>query len=600
MTQEIGLTLAVLLVTVLLLATEVLRADAVALLVMLALPWLGLISPGEAFAGLSSNAVLAMAGVMILGYGVDRSGLTRGLTDPVVRWAGDSERRLLLAVMGTVGVMSAFMQNIGAAALFLPVVVRIARKGGFPASRLLMPMGFAAILGGTVSMIGSGPLILLDDLVRRSDLEGFGLFASTPYGLCLLIAGVAFFAVFGARVLPARKAEDDAVRSQRELIESWDLVTTVHELVVPASSSIVGRTREELELRDRFDLHLVALAEDGDIQSAPWRHTRFAAGQKLAVLGSDDDVRRFAAGYGLEVSRGAIVFRELQGADSAGFAEVLVSPRAPIVGRSIRQFALRKNHEVEPIVLLSGGEARTRDFSDVPLRAGDTLLVYGTYDRVRAMGDDPSFVVLTRLDIAEVDASKRVPAGLCFAGALALALLGFPLALALLSGAFCMVLLGVVRIDAAYRAVDWRTIVLIGGLIPLGTAMEKSGAARWLAEAAVGLVADAHALVVLAAVGVLATGFSLFMSNVAATIVLVPLVVTLGPPLDLDPRMLALLVGICASNSFVLPTHQVNALLMTPGGYRNADYLRAGGAMTVLFLAMAVGGMYLLFPLLSA
>jgi di/tricarboxylate transporter len=595
-TLEIALVLGVLVLAIMLFATEAARVDVIALAILLALAWFGLVTSKEAFSGFSSRAVISMGAVMIMGAGVDRSGLTRGLTRPVLAWAGSSPSRLVAAIMGAVGVLSAFMQNIGAAALFLPAVTRIARAGNIGVGRLLMPMGFAAILGGTVSMIGSGPLILLGDLLQQQGLEPFGLFAVTPYGLGLLVGGIALFALFGRFLLPTREARDSASAIQVELAESWSRANTVHEAIVPEGCALVGRARDEVDLIDGYDLHLIALAEGGDVRPAPWRHTRFAAGQTLALLGSEENVARAAADYGFEVRKEAQVFGELQSTDGAGFAEVLVSPRASIVGQPIREFALRRTYEVEPMVLLSGGEARSTDFSDQPLRAGDTLLVHGLWSKIAQLGASDDFTVVTEIQYDEVDERRRWPAGLCFAGAIALAIAGVPLAQALATGAFAMVLLRVLSIEQAYRAIDWRTMVLIGGLIPLGVAMEKSGAAAWLAENVVGLVAGTHPLFVMGAIAALATVFTLFMSNVAATVVLVPLVIGMAEPLGLDPRTLALLVGICASNSFLLPTHQVNALLMGPGGYRNKDYLRAGGSMTVLFAVGLVLALYAFAP----
>ncbi|MCA8956546.1 MAG: SLC13 family permease [Planctomycetes bacterium] len=596
MTTQIALTLGILVLTIVLLAAEVLRIDLVALGVLLLLAWLGLIRSAEAFRGLSSGAVVSMAAVMVLGRGIDRSGLTKGLTRPVLAWAGDSERRLLTAIMAAVGSLSAFMQNIGAAALFLPAVTRIARRGGYATSRLLMPMGFAAILGGTVSMIGSGPLILLGDLLRQSGLQPFGLFAVTPYGLALLGVGIAFFALLGPRVLPTRSGAEAAETSQRELIDAWQLETALHEVSVPPGSPLIGKARDELRLKDAFHLHLVALADGTDIQPAPWRHTRFAAGQTLAVLGRQADALRFAEHFGLTAHPHPEVFADLQNPSSAGFAEVLVSPRGSVVGKSIREFGLRKTYQVEPVLLLSGGSADSADFSDRPLHAGDTLVVHGELPRLAAMGDSPDFHVVTMIDREDLDESRRWPAALCFLLALGLGLAGFPLALSLSTGALGMVLLGVLSVDTAYRAIDLRTILLVGALIPLGTAMQNTGAAAYLAQHTATLVAGTHPLVAVLVVGALATLFSLFMSNVAATVVLVPLVVKMAQPLGLDPRMLALLVAVCASNSFVLPTHQVNALLLGAGGYRNADYVRAGGAMTLLFLVTAGGTMYWFGP----
>lgn len=594
MTTEIILTFVVLGVTILLFVKEWLRVDVVALCVMLALPWFGLVEPREALAGLSSNAVFSIIGVMILGYGVDRSGIMAKVTRPILRVAGSSERRLVSLVSAAVGAISAFMQNIGAAALFLPALLRIAKRTGLPESRLLMPVGFAAILGGTLTMVASGPLIILNDILRQGGQASFGLFAVTPVGLTLLIAGILYFLILGPLVLPGRKDRGDETSPQQELIDAWNLASQVTTATVPDQSHLVGKTVEDAGLWATYGVNLLLLREDGDVQPAPWRQTRFAAGQELALLGSSDQIARFAADHGLELDPETPEwFESFMG--TGGIAEVVVAPRAPIEGKSIREFGLRKTYSVEPIVLLAGAERQPADFSDKPLSVGDVLVVAGTWEHLRQISQDPSFNVLTPIEGEESDPSKVVTAALCFAGAVGLAIAGFPLSISLMSGAVMMVLLRVLPIDAAYRAVDWRTVFLLAGLIPLGTAMDKSGAAVFVANGLTSLLAGSPTVVLMVAVGLLATLFSLFMSNVAATVLLAPLVMIVGEEAGVDGRALALLVAVCASNSFVLPTHQVNALFMSPGGYRNADYIRAGGIMSFLFLALAVGAIWLLF-----
>jgi di/tricarboxylate transporter len=593
MTPEIALVLSVLGFTVFLFATEALRVDVIAILIMLVLGWLELVTPQQAFSGLASNAVVSIIAVMILGYGVDRSGLMNRATKPIMRFAGKSESRLVSTVSGVVGIISAFMQNVGAAALFLPAMLRIAKQTRLPASRLLMPMGFAAILGGTLSMVGSSPLIILNDLMKAGGQEKFGLFSVTPLGLLLLGAGIGYFILFGKLVLPSKTGEDTGEERQRELIESWHLPVHIHEVVVPSNSALIGKTREEARLWIEYQLHLLALADGDEILFAPWRHAHFAAGQVLALIGERSDVERFAEAWKLELRASVEHFEALQNPTMAGFAELIIAPRSSLIGKSTRDISFRHTYQLEPLVLLSGGNTERGNFGDKPLHAGDALVVHGRWSDLRNLAHNRDFVLATPVEAEDIDESKGWIAGLCFAGAIVLALSGAQLSMALMSGALAMILLRVVSIDDAYRSVDWRTVFLLAGLIPLGVAMEKTGAASYVATQMMVVLGDGHTLIILLAIATLTTLFSLFMSNVAATVLLVPLVIELAQLAGIDPRGAALLVGVSASNSFVLPTHQVNALLMGPGGYRNADYMRAGGGMTLLFLTIAVGYIYL-------
>lgn len=594
MTLDIALVLVVLAVTAALLVTERLRVDVVAMLALLAVAWLGFVTPAQAFSGLASNAVVAVIAVMILSYGLDRSGITRLLTAPILRTAGRSESRLITLMSAAAGVLSGFMQNIGAAALFLPALVRLSRTEGVSLPRTLMPVGFAAILGGCLTMVASGPLIILNDLLRQRDLQAYGFFAVTPIGIVLLAAGIAYFLLLGRRLLPRHTGHSTS--PQQELIDAWGLPATISCFAIPEGSPLIGKTLESANLWEAHGLHLLALEEHDDVLYAPWRHTPFTRGQQIALLGSRDDAERFATQNGLqEMGDRCHLGRLLTNGDEAGFAELVVHPRADIRGRTLREIALRKTVGVEPILLLSSGSELRSDFSDVPLSPGDTLVVFGPWATLAVLQRDRNFVPVSKVEGGSRRTRKPLTAVACFVLGIGLAVSGIQLSLGLFSGALAMILLGVITIDEAYRAIDWRTVFLLAGLIPLGIAMESTGTAAYIAQGAAGIASGSHPFLLYLTIAILATVFSLLMSNVAATVVLVPLTIAISTAAGLDPRPLALLVAICASNSFVLPTHQVNALFMGPGGYRTRDYLKVGSLMSVLFLLIAVSVIHLCY-----
>ncbi|MCK9299696.1 MAG: SLC13 family permease, partial [Methanoculleus sp.] len=340
----------------------------------------------------------------------------------------------------------------------------------------------------------------------------------------------------------------------------------------------------------RYNLHLISLAERGEITYTPWRHTRFAARQELGILGQDEDVRRFVDDFGLEWVRAGESTANVMADPNVGFAEVIVRPYGGIVGKTLRDLEFRVTYGVEVLILLSGTEEQRQNLADRPLQAGDAMVVLGRWERLRALATDRNFVMVTpvegRAGVRERGAAAAV---LCFLAAVGLTYTGLSIATSLLSGVLAMILLRIVPIGEVYRAIDWRTLALIAGLLPLGIAMDTTGTARFIADQTAGLVAGYPTPLILIAVAVLATAFSLVMSNIAATVLLVPLALVMAGSFGLDPRGLALLVGICTSNSFLLPTHPVNALLMGPGNYRTRDYLVAGGALTIVFIFVAVG-----------
>ncbi len=592
---EIVTVLFILIITIFLLIFEVFRIDLIAILCLLTLVWTGILEPLEALSGFSSNAVIAMISVMIMGNGIAGTGIMNTLSKFLIRLAGKNKSKIIGVSSITVGLLSAFIQNVGAAALFLPAVLNISKRERIPASELIMPLGFAAILGGTLTMIASGPLIVLNDLLRNADLQPYGMFAVTPAGLILLTIGILFFFFFGKSVLPRCETEKYKISEQKKLIDTWHLPFTVIKYTIPDKSSLTGKTPESSGLWDAYTLHILAVSKTDQIEYAPWRNTRFQPGQKIALLGDTENIKRFAADYQLRFHEKLERFQNLTDPTAAGFAEIIIPPRSILVGSSIRQLAFRKNYAVEPVLFFSRDKQIRGDFSDRKIKAGDTLVVHGLWENMQRLQKSNDFVIITPFKAAKKNIRKAWLAISCFAAAIGLTIAGFPISISLFSGAVTMILTGVIHIEEAYKSIEWKVMFLIAGLIPLGIAMEKTGTAAFLAQNIMGVVQNEHPLLILSTIAVLSTLFSLFMSNVASTVVLVPLVINIAEIGKLDPRPLVLLVAVCAANSFILPTHQVNAMLMTPGGYRNRDYVKAGGVMTILFLTVVIAVFYFIY-----
>ena len=587
--------LVILFTTIVLLVFEVVRIDIVAILCMLALGWSGVLTPQEALSGFSSNAVIAMMAVMILGQGISRTGIMDRFSRTVVKKVGTRKSKIVGLMSVSVGVMSGFIQNIGAAALFLPGILNISRREKIPASVLVMPIGFAAILGGTLSMVGSGPLILINDLLRNADLRPYGLFSVTPVGILLLFSGIIFFAFFGKYVLPYSKSTGPTVTDQEKLIEALHLPHQIWHYTIPPESSLIGQTAEQCGVWDRFNLNVLGISRGREVEYAPWRETKFEAGQVLALLGEAENVKKFAATHHLKSQKHTGELARLRDPEISGFAEVIIPPRSELVGQTIRKFSLRKRYAVEPVMMFSRGKEIRGDFSDQEVSAGDTFIVHGLWDKINDLKLSADFVVATPFSAKKQDQSKALVASLCFVFAIALALVGFPISIAFFTGAVAMVLTRVLSIQEAYQSIEWKVVFLLAGLIPLGVAMQKTGTASFLAAQVMTLVQGKHPVFLVLMVALLSSLFSLFMSNVGAIVVLAPLVMSMAQIGGLDPRPLALMAAVSAANSFILPTHQVNALLMSSGGYRNADYLKAGGGMTLIFLVIVVTVFYLFY-----
>lgn len=588
--------LIILVATVILFVFEFIRIDLTAILCMLALGWTGVLTPMEAFSGFSSNAVIAMMGVMILGQGIAKTGIMDRFSRAVLKKAGMSRRRLIALMSLSVGILSGFMQNIGAAALFLPGILNISRREKIPASTLIMPIGFAAILGGSLSMVGSSPLILINDLLRNADLAPYGLLSVTPVGILLLFSGIGFFFLVGQFVLPGSKSSEVPLSEQEKLVAALKLPNHISHFIVPENSPLIGMTNEQSGVWGEFHLHIVGIGQGREMAYAPWRETRFKSGQVLTLLGSEDEAKRFASVFSLTEQNRTTRAAGFSDPLTSGFAEVIVPPRSALVGQTMRQFSLRRRFAVEPVLMFSKGEKIWGDFSDHPILPGDTIIVHGLWEKINELTIGSDFVVATPYSvIREVHSSSWI-ALLCFLVAIALpALTAAPISMSFFGGAVAMVLTRVLTIQEIYQAIEWKVVFLIAGLIPLGLAMQKTGSATLLAEAVMSLFAGSHPAVLVLIIALLATVFSLFITNVGAIVVMAPLVMSMAQISGLDPRPLVLLAAVCSANSFILPTHQVNALLMSAGGYRNRDYIRAGGGMSLLFLVVAVAIFYIFY-----
>ncbi|MFN2380208.1 MAG: SLC13 family permease [Bacteroidales bacterium] len=592
MEQGIIIVLLILGVTVIMLVLDLVRIDIVAISCMLALGWSGILDSQEMFSGFSSNAVIAMLSVMILGRGIARTGIMDDFSKFIIRKAGTRKRNLIGLLSISTGLLSGLIQNIGAAALFLPGIMQVSRRTRIPASSLIMPIGFAAILGGTLTMVGSGPLILVNDLLRNEGHEAYNLFSVTPVGIVLLLSGIGYFLLLGNKVLPKKEVGETGKTEQEKLVEKLNLPDNIKLLTIISESSLAGKTTEEAGLWKKYHVNLLGIGKGDDVVYAPWRKTKFEDGQTLAVLGSAENIKQFSKDFQLEDLSASRYFSDDFNPNVGGFAEVIIPPDSELAGKCIREYSLRKRYAVEPVILFNKGERVDGDFSDVTISMGDTLIVYGRGVKIKSLKESADFVVLTGFDVDKNDKSKTWPAIGCFVFAITLAMVGFPISMAFLTGALCMVFTRVLNISEAYEAIEWKVVFLLAGLIPLGVAMQKTGAAMFLAESIMSVVIDLHPVFILLMVGILSTVFSLFMSNVGAIVVLAPLVMGMAGIAGIDPRPLVLMAAICVANSFVLPTHQVNAFLMSSGGYRNADYIKAGSGMTILFLIITVSLFY--------
>ena len=610
------LMLMVIAAAVFLFIVEWVRVDVVAIAMMVLLPELGLLNSQDTFKGLSSNAVVAIIGVMIISYGLNRAGLVNRILQPLLKYVGNSSHRLTVIFSSLIAVISSVMQNTGAAVLFLPAIRLVTSyRLKIPISRVLMPIGMAAILGGTLTMIGTSPLILLNDILPPG-MPKFGFLELTPIGVALVVGGIAYLATVGMQQLAGHPGGSSDGRNrevdiaEEGILGSYPLIKGPFEIYVPEDFPPRRLPLSIVEIRRRFLVNIVASADaDGACKIAPLPETTIQPGHILCVYGPLKAVTRFVRDFGVILKREPEYFKDsLFNPSLAGIVEGVVSPRSSLIGKTIREIGFREAFGLNTLALHQAGKTYYRQLADRPLQGGDAILLHSTWEQLHALQDlHQNLIIITPFEKEFHKPEKSGWALTCFSVTLFLMLLSsfyfqnrpynpIPLSVCLMLGAVSMVLTRVITINEAYRAVDWRTVFLLGGLIPLGMAMDQTGTAEWIAKGIVtGLGTLMSPLLLLIVLAALSCGFTLVISNVGACTLLIPLGISIANQIGVDPRVAAIVVGLGVSNSFLLPTHQVNALYMGPGEYKTKDYIKIGGLLAIIYIAILVAMTYFFY-----
>ncbi len=607
LTREMALVLGLVGFSVLMLALDWLRADVVALLVLVVLGVARLVRVEQLFAGFAGDAVIAIMATMILGAGLDRTGVLGYAASFILRLSNGVERRLLLVLCALTGTLSAVMQNPALTALFVPVASRLSSRTGLGLSRLLLPMACCIMLGGTLTMVGNSPQILLNDLIASVNrnlppgadtLEPFHMFSVTPIGVALLVAGLLFYWLFWDRFVPDREDREivTPARTETYFASVYGIDGEIIECEVGAGSQLIGLSIGEVEARSGAPL-ILAIKTDEDGRLAPPADEIIHIGSVLGILGSREQVGAWAAHEGLTMLYGRVNFAEMFNAERAGIAEAVVPPTSSYVGQRVGELRLRKRYGIAVLALNRGEQIIREDLRSASVRAGDSLIFHGFWKNLAQAAEDGDFVVVTDYPKEEERPHKILHAVVFFGLAIGLGLLSdLKLPLSLMAGAIGMLLTGVLSMDEAYSAVSWKTIFMMACLIPLGWAVDSTGAAAWLSQEFLRATGGHPPVLLLQVmVGVLTVIFTQVMSNVGATIVMVPIAINMALAAGANPAAFAMIVALSASNSFVSPSNPVMAIIQGPGSYRNSDLWRAGLPLTVAHLVIVIGMVRLMF-----
>ncbi len=777
MTFQIGLVLAILGVAVALFISEKLRVDVVALLVLALLALTRLVGPQEALSGFSNPAVITVWAVFILSGGLSRTGIAGLVGRQVLRLAGSGEMRLIALIMLTAAFLSAFMNNVGVAALLLPVVMDISKRTGRPPSKLLIPLAFSSLLGGLTTQIGTPPNLLISAAVDEAGLDSFDLFDFAPVGGAVVIAGILYMAFVGRRLLPERAdrrgvaAEDlknvyaleerlfavlvpddsalvgktlaqsrfgpalglsvlaiqheggsqlapdpsivfeagdrllvegeveklvemsghgfldfetsslpvgqllsaeievveaelppdcplagqnlaeidfrrrfgaivlavqrgdqvrrtkletmplevgdillvqgtpeqlDRLRAAEEVIiaktsrtEEFALEERLMVLKVPESSPLAGLTLAESRLGYDFGLGVMGIVRGGTTRLMPAAEERIEAGDTLLVKGNEEDVKALSGLQNLKIGDPGEADLEGLESDRVAIAEAVLAPRAGIAGKTLVELHFREKYGLNVLAVTREGRTLRENLRHLPLRFGDALLLHGPREKLKVLGSEPDFLVLTE-EAQEPLRLERAPvAALIMGGVVLTVLVGWlPIYIAAICGALLMVLTGCLTMDDAYRSIEWRAVFLIAGMLPLGLAMQSTGAAELLTSQVVQLVGGMGPLWLVAALYLTTAVAAQVMPTAAVAILMAPIALSTASQLGLSPYALVMTVSLSASASFMSPVaHPANVLIMGPGGYRFIDYIKVGLPLTIVCLITTLLVLPIFWPL---
>lgn len=571
--------------------SEKLRVDLVALIVLVSLTLTGLITPEDAFSGFASPAVITVWSVFIISGALTRSGVADVIARFILRLAGNRPVRLLILIMITVGVMSAFMNNIGAVAILLPAVVSVAREMKISPSKLLIPLAWASLMGGNITLIGTPPNILASSILETYEgIPNFRFFDFAPMGLIVLTTGVLYMVLLGRRLLPERTPGTG-------LSQDYPIREYLTEVQFQADSVLLGKTVREVDWGEVNVLHIST--PDGDILHAGSDH-RFQECDTLLVEASAENLLQATQNLGLApIPEGNNGLPRIPDG-SLELAEVVLSPKSRLRGSSLAEINFRVRYGLSVLAIRHEGETLFSRLAEIPLQFGDSLLVEGEADRLDLLRRDPNFLILDTQPPLLPRRTHKAPLTVAILlGGLVVVTVGvLPVPVALLIGAILMVLSGALSMEEAYQSIEWKSVFLIAGMLPMGVAMEVTGTAQLMADWLVNLIGGVGPLAVLAGIYVMTGLLTEVMSNAAATVLVTPIAIDAALQLGADPRAFVIGVVLAASTSFLMPIgHQVNVIVFGPGGYKFSDYTRVGVVLNLILLLVVLLTLPLIWPL---
>ncbi|HEX6730250.1 MAG TPA: SLC13 family permease [Pyrinomonadaceae bacterium] len=592
MTPQIAIVLALLVVAVVLFATERIPIEIVALLLVIALVLTNTLSAAEAFAGFGNDIVVTISGLFILTGGLAKTGVIDEVGRRLHRTAGDSEFRITALIMFAAALSAAVMKNTTTTAMFLPVVLGMATRTGISPSKLLMPLAFGAILGGTCTLIGTSTNLAVSGALPRYGIEPFTMFELTRVGVAIVGVGMLYMLLVGIRLLPRGKPGES-------LTEQYHVRQYMTEVIVLDNSPLIDKTLADARMSDELDLTVLGILRgDEQYRIAPHPQERIRADDLLLVQGRVEDILRVKGEVGIEIkSEFTLSDAHLEGKDVELF-EAMVPRGSDFIGRTLKRLDFRERYQLVVLAINRHGVNLLSKLSRVRLRFGDVLLLQGNRKDVEALATDDQILLLEEISHRQVRSAKRPWALLAFGVFIFFSLTHLvPLPIAVLFGVMILLASQSLRISEVYELIDWRLIVLIACMMSFGVAMEKTRADQYVADLIVRGTAGYGSTAVLAGFFLVTVALTQPMSNQAAALVMLPISVKTALALGLNPRSFAVTITYAASCSFLTPLEPACVLVYTPGRYRFIDFLKVGSILTIAVFAIVIWLVPIFWPL---
>ncbi len=582
MTIELAIVLALLVAVVALFATEKLSVDLVALVVMAVLLGSGIVTPEEGVSGFSNPATVTIGAMFVLSAALFRTGAVNFVGLLLTRLSRRSFPMALVAIMVLIGGLSAFINNTAAVAIFLPIMLGVSRDIKVSAAKLLMPLSFASMLGGVCTLIGTSTNILVSSIAAQHGQPAFSMFELSSLGLVFFAVGAIYMVVFGVRLIPARE-------TQAELTQKFGMGEYLTDIVLLQEAKSVGTALAETPLVKELDIDIIGLTRDGAMQHMPPPEMVLEARDVLRVRCNVEKIRKLQERQGV-VLKGSMRWRDRDlESERATLVEAVIAPNTAVVGKSLKQLQFRTTFGATALAIRHSGQVLHEKLGKTKLKAGDTLLIEARRDRLPQLKEHPAFVIVSEIGLPEFRKEKILPAVAIITGVVATAALEIlPIVSSALIGCVLLNLTRCINMEETYRAIEWNIIFLLAGVLTLGIAMEKTGAALVIADSILAVVGEWGPQAVLSAIFLMTMLLTNLMSNAATAALIAPIAIGVANTLAVSPRPFLIAVTFAASLSFMTPVgYQTNTLIYGPGKYRFVDFLRVGTPLNIILWVMA-------------